>query len=154
MAERFPNWKPTYEIARSQYLRIQGDLEGAGSALASALAAMAPGRHVDWGAAATFHVALLEAQGRTTEALDAGLKYLTLCDREDLPPTRLTLLRPIAEAYVHAGRLSDALSAIEEHIATHVAHNTSGLRLGLAYETRARIAIAAQDEPGLRHYAE
>jgi serine/threonine-protein kinase len=154
MARRFPKWQPTFQLARSQYLRISGDHAGALAALGAALAATAPGRHIDWGFAATMHVLLLHTQARSPEAVEQGLAYIAQCQREDLRATRLGLLRVVAEALTQVGRLSEARTMIEEHLELLQAERTSGLLLGLAYETRARIAIAENDEAAIRHYAQ
>jgi hypothetical protein len=153
MAQRFERWQPTWQLARAQYLRIQGDLPGALDALGSALQATAPGRHIDWGLAAAMHVALLNLMGRSTEGVEHGLAYIALCEREQLVGSRLTLLRVVGEALTRCGRLPEALQILEEHIAERVASGTHGLQLGLAYEARARVAIASNDEASVRHYA-
>jgi hypothetical protein len=153
MAQRFERWRPSWELARAQYLRIQGDSGGALLALTSALQVMAPGRHIDWGLGATMHVALLTVMGRAAEAVEHGLAYIALCEREQLVASRLGLLRAVGEALTRCGRYPAALQMLEEHIKAHEASGTRGLQLGLAYEARARIAIATEDEASVRHYA-
>jgi hypothetical protein len=154
MAQRFPGWQPTWQIARSQYLRIQGDLDGALTALRSSLEATAPGRHIDWGLAAMLHVALLNVMGRSPEAAERGLGYIADCEREQLEGHRLALLRVVGEALTRISRLPEALRMLDEHIALHEAQGTRGLQLGLAHEARARVAIANHDEAGVRHHAQ
>jgi hypothetical protein len=154
MAKRFPKWQPTLQIARSQYLRIQGDHPGALAAVSEALAVTEPGKHIDWGLAATMHVLLLHAQGRSPDAVERGLAYIALCEQEHLRTTRLALLRVVAEALTRVGRVAEALSMIEEHIELLKAQRAAGLLLGLAYEARARVAIVTNDEEAIRHYAQ
>jgi len=76
-----------------------------------------------------------------------------LCEREQLVGSRLSLLRVVGEVLTRSGRLPEAQEMLQEHIKTHEASGTRGLQLGLAYEARARIAIASNDEASVRHYA-
>jgi hypothetical protein len=62
-------------------------------------------------------------------------------------------LRVVGEALTRCGRLAGALEMLDEHIKEHEANGTRGLQLGLAYEARARVAIASNDELSVRHYA-
>jgi hypothetical protein len=154
VAARFPNWRPTCELARSQYQRIQGDLEGALHTVSAAMSMMRPARHIDWGLGAAMHVALLSAAGRGEQAVQLGRDYLTVCEREDLAPLRFRLLRVVSEALTRCGRPDEALPMLEEHLALARSLQVSGLPLGLAYEARARLAIAMKDKPSVQQYAQ
>jgi hypothetical protein len=154
VAARFPNWRPTCELARSQYQRIQGDLEGALHTVSAAMSKIRPARHIDWGLGAALHVALLSAAGRGEQAVQLGREYLTDCEREDLGPGRFGLLRVVSEALTRCGRPDEALPMLEEHLEAARLLQIRGLPLGLAYEARARLAIAAKDEPSVRQYAQ
>jgi tetratricopeptide (TPR) repeat protein len=154
LAERFPGWRPFYDVARAHYYRMQGDHASALAALEPALREAVPGRTQAWTLAANCHVMLLTAMGPADEAVATGERYLEICARELLTAGQLVLVRVTAEALLKAGRLDDAQRLADEHVAGHLARGTKGLQLGLAYELRARVAIAMKDELSLRRYAE
>jgi hypothetical protein len=154
LAERYPGWRPFHDVARAQYHHLQGDHASALAALEPALRDAAPGRTQAWVLAAPCHVVLLTAMGAAEEAVTWAERYLEICAREQLTSGHLALLRVTAEALLKAGRLEEALRMAEEHVTGHLARGTKGLLLGLAYEMRARVAIAMKDEPSLRHHAE
>jgi tetratricopeptide (TPR) repeat protein len=154
LAERYPGWRPFHDVARAQYYHLQGDHTAALAALEPALRDAAPGRTQAWTLAAVCHVTLLTAMGATEEAITWAERYLATCARERLTAGHLALVRVTAEALSKAGRLEEALRMADEHVSGHLTRGTKGLQLGLAYEMRARVAIAMKDELSLRRYAE
>jgi hypothetical protein len=152
MARRFERWRPSHAIAHSHYLRLRGQYAGALETLRPALS-LAPGRHPDYGHAAVAHVSLIHLLGDATAAVARGLDDLERCATAALPSAQCELLRVVGDAMTSAGRLADAEAMLDEHLRRVVARGVQGLMLGLAYEIRCRVAIAARDEGAVRQYA-
>jgi hypothetical protein len=152
IAARFEGWRAPHAIARSHYLRLRGEYSAALDALQPALN-LAAGRHPDYGQSAAAHVSLLHLVGDVAGAVEQGLEYLECCVAASLPSVRCELLRVVADGLTSAGRLAEAERMLEEHLALLLARGTQGLMLGLAYEARCRVAIAARDEVAVRHFA-
>jgi hypothetical protein len=153
LAAIYPRWGSTLAIARSHYLRLQGDPAGALAALEPAVLATAPGRHFDWNLVAGARVELLSLLERSEEAISLGLASVDACRREGLSNTH-PLWRPLAEALIRAGQAERAREFADDCIAEFRRTEMGGLQLGLAYETRARVAIALGDTEGVNHFAE
>jgi len=149
-----PRWVPTAEVGRALHRGLLGDRQGALDGLERVLEEVRPGEHLDWGVAATCRVAMLITLSRADEAAEAGLEYLETCLRERLHPTHRMLMRVVADALVTAGRADHAVVLAERCIAEHLASGAHGMILGMAYETRARIALALGDAEGFRTFAE
>jgi hypothetical protein len=154
LAADYPRWRSTFGTARAHYRRLQGDTAAALVAAEEAIAMTPAARHINWGLAASTHVDVLNELGRTTEAIACGESYLAIAISERLGGVRTQLLRSLAECYVRSGRLADALRSAEEHLARQLEIGAQGLQLGLAYETRARVAIGMHDEAAVHHYAQ
>jgi hypothetical protein len=154
MAAAYPRWQPTLSLARSDYKRVQGDLEGALAALRPALADAAPGQHLDWGFVADAHVLLLHELGRDAEAHEHAVSYLAEGERHGLRVDSIMLKRTAAEALVGLGRLPEARRLSDEHLAGMRELGIVGAWLGMGHETRARVALAQRDRAELREHAE
>jgi len=151
LTEVYPGWRPTLAIARCHYRRLQGDTAGALVELEPALQLRAE-RHADWWLAAYSHVRVLTEQGRASEAVGFGRQYIETWATEKLSAVDFGLQQATAEALLREGRMQDALQMIEAYLDMHERAGTRGLRLGLAYETRVRVAIAMRDEPAVQRY--
>jgi hypothetical protein len=153
LAAIYPRWRSTLAIARSHYLRLQGDPGAALAALEPAILATAPGRHFDWSLVAGARLELLSLLGRAEEAVALGLASIDACGREGLSNAH-ALWRLLAEALLRAGDVERARQFADACIAEFRRAEMGGLQLGLAYETRARVAIALGDTHGVNHFAE
>lgn len=151
LAARYPGWRPTLAVARCHYRRLQGDAAGALGELEDALRVQ-PGRHVDWWLIAYSHVKVLCDLERSEEAAAHGKRYVHVWRQEQLSSVDYGLQQVTAEALARAGRLDEARSMIERYISAHHQVGTRGLRIGLAYETAARIAMKAGDEHAVGRY--
>jgi hypothetical protein len=128
------------------YRGLSGDLQGALAAIQPAVAAVSPGRHMDWAFASTMRISFLNALGRHEEAAERALECLAICRRERLSPSHRSVMRVAAEALIGAGRLPEALAMADDCVRETEAAGASGLLLRAVYETRARVAIAMGDE--------
>jgi len=141
----YPRWAVDFHLARFHYRRLQGDHTAALEMLEPALAAVAPGRHIDWALVASAHIAALKALGRHDEAGRLGLEYLATCDREDLSGTTRHLMREVAEALAKLGRFNEAVRLADECVHEAETLGITGVILGVRYEARARVALAMSD---------
>jgi tetratricopeptide (TPR) repeat protein len=155
-AARYRGWRPTFAVARAQYRRLQGDSLGALEALAPALEGTAPGRHLDWGLTVSTHVVLLNELGRRQQAIELGFHYLEVWRNERLQrsPSYRTMQRSLSDALMHLGRLEEAVRIADDGIRESLESGVSGFFLGLAYEARARVAIAMGDHAAAREFAD
>jgi hypothetical protein len=154
LASHYPGWLPWLHIARSHYRRLQGDLEGALYALEPAFELTAPGRDQAWSLVVAGQIALLTGLGQHERAAAIGLAELEVCAEQRLWSAHHALQRIVAESLLKAGHVEEALSLAEQHLGNQRLSGGRGLGLGLAYETRARVAIAMHDELDLARYAE
>jgi hypothetical protein len=154
LAARYPGWQSTLAIARCHYRRLQGDLPAALLAARTALDLAKPARHYDWTLAIVAEVQVLNQLDRAGEALELGSEYLAIADRHDLRSARDGLTRVLADSYTLAGKLEEAAQMADEHLEALAGMGGRGIQLALAYETRARVAIAMHDETGVRRFAE
>jgi tetratricopeptide (TPR) repeat protein len=153
LAAQYAGWPPMLSVARSHYRRLQGDPRGALEALQPAIAATAPGRHLGWILVCEARLMLLRDAGHSAEAADLGLDMLRTSEQHALQAEATPIRRLTAEALAQCGRADQALQLIEACLEHHRGHETHGIQLSLAYETRARVAIAMRDEAALRQYA-
>ena len=137
-----PCWGPRLALARSHFLRCQGELAEALAVIEASLSALDDG-HGDWAPSAAAHVDLLNRTGRFEDARRVGSGYLEHARLLRVPMVRLDL----ALAMAHA-ELDDATAA-ERHFeaarSSLEARGVGGMHLGHLYEIGARIAIARRD---------
>jgi hypothetical protein len=123
------------------------------SEILPAIAATAPGADPDWAWAAAAHVAALSALGRHDEAAQLGVAYHEAGEREGLGSANSWVVVPTAGALVAAGRAEEATCWLDAHVAALASAGITGLRLGIAYESRAYAAIALGDQAGFNRFA-
>jgi len=153
MAVRFPNWMPTVHYARGEYHRIRGDYLGALYEIDKALKQTAPGQNQNWAFIATGYLQTLLALGRDKETEAKGREFLKAAEKENLGYVSAYLRMPLAIAQVKLGDDDNAVESAETAINVFTALGTTGLSLGLAYETRARVAMLMGDSSNYREYA-
>ncbi|MFI5308459.1 MAG: AAA family ATPase, partial [Polyangiales bacterium] len=154
LAKLFPRWKVLVHLGRCHHRRMQGDFAGALEALEPALTLAAPLRHREWPWLAASHIEVLTGLGRAEEAIELGRAHLELCEREGLEHGRRDVARATAEALIARGRIEEAIALLDGLIAEITASGARGLPLGIAYDVRARAAIAEQDAYGFRGFAD
>jgi hypothetical protein len=100
-------------------------------------------------------VRLLLDLGRVAEACAVGEDYMALCRREGLMAAQgLQLGLAHAHALALRGDHAEAARLADEMIAGMHAEGASAILFGVAFETRARIALASGDGPGFQRFAE
>lgn len=152
LASYYPGWQPMYAIARATYLKLKGDFAGALEALRPGLQHTELAQHADWGACRSVQIELLTKLGRLEEAIACGRDVL---ERAPAPasPGRAAILLSFSRALIANGELAEAQRLINASIDGMKDYGTRGLRLCIAYETRARLAIAMRDEAALAEFA-
>ena len=96
---------------------------------------------------------MLNRLGRHAEAVELGQRYLELCYAHRLIPSHRGVMRTLADAMTGVGRLDEALELADGCIREYVAAGVRGLTVGLAYETRARVALAMRDSAAFHTFA-
>jgi tetratricopeptide (TPR) repeat protein len=135
-----------YGPAMVEFLR--GNYELALDHLDRALAMVQPGRHPTWAWIAGSRIEVLMHLGREEEAKRAGLRYMEEGTAAGLLEMRDHLNVPLALAEAKLGEYDAALERLDETIRTREELGSTGLNLGWAYETRARVAIWMRDQAG------
>jgi hypothetical protein len=104
-----------------------------------------PNRHWCYVWLAAAQVGLLTELDRVEEAIDVGRRHVEVCGREGLLRADQGLRVALALSLTRTGRAAEALPLIESAIASLEAPGRSAIVLGVAYEARARIALAMDD---------
>jgi serine/threonine protein kinase len=153
IAERYPGWMPNLHFARGTYHRIRGDYANAMTEFEQALALTAAGRHLVWPFVAGDTIRVLFEQGRLQEARDLGWDFLRKAEAEELEHLCGIIGRPLALVEARLGNEEKAGGLADDAIDRLKASGATGVSLGLAYETRARVAIITEDPKIFRKYA-
>jgi hypothetical protein len=153
LARRYNAWTVIDHYAAAQYQRACGDYASALTEIELALSLTALGDHPGWVQLATTKLQALAGLGRDAEALALGEDFLARA-REAEQGLQCEHLR-MALALIHAklGHAELAIATADEAIAHLTAAGVSGLNLGMAYETRARVALSLKDNEGFGHFA-
>jgi hypothetical protein len=153
LAQRFPAWVPVLHLARAEYQRLRGDPASALIEIEAALRLSEPGRHQAWTHIAAAHVRALFELGRHEEACAFGERYVRDAEREDLGHTRAYVKMPLSLALANRGLHAQAAAVADSAIDDFQKLGSIGLNRVAAYETRARVAIRAADQPAFEQFA-
>ena len=153
MADRFENWQPILYFARGEYQRIRGDYEAALSLLERALELARPGRDPSWAYIAGAALKTLYALGRVDQALKLGRELLATAQSENIIQAREHIAMPLSLIEEVTGNSKRAISLIQTVIDGNERLGTTGLNLGLGYETRALLAAMMGDRENFEVYA-
>jgi hypothetical protein len=105
-----------------------------------------------WPQLAAAHVRALDEAGHPEQAEDQGHVYLAAASRAELGKSaELWIGLALSVIQAKLGR-ADAARLVDALIEHGLALGATGLRLGLAYEARARIAILQSDAAGYERY--
>ncbi|MBN1654828.1 MAG: protein kinase [Deltaproteobacteria bacterium] len=154
IADRFKGWLPLLYFAQAEYHRIRGDYTGALAELDSALRLTAPGRYYIWPYLVGCYVLTLYRLQRFDEAKKKGDELLKAAEDANLDINTIVIKRPLALIEAKRGNYRRAVSLVQSVIDQTIASEITGLNLGLAYETRARVAIDMNDQASFNTYAE
>ena len=153
MASQWLGWVSIHHYARGEYHRIRGDQQSALKHLEIALNLTGAGRHQIWADAAAAKLKTLNDQGAHEQACSEGERFLAEAQAAGLGYASLGLRMPLAIAQARLGDHAAANANAEAVIAFYEGLGSTGLILGLAYETRARVASIAHDRPAFETYA-
>jgi hypothetical protein len=156
LAARYPGWRALHHYASAEYQRIRRDPARALVAIQDALTLATPTNHPLWASMATTHVLLLLDLARDAEALALASRYLHAADRADITPGAETIRMSLALCQARSGEAAAlAAEATADSVIEHLgALGVHGLLLGLAHETRARVALARKDVSGFTRHAD
>lgn len=153
MAERFPPWVPILHFARGEYQRIRGDFQSALAEHDTALKTMVPGRHLTWPHAVGGYIKSLCEFNRLGEAKTFGERSLIEADRVGLIGEANFIRMPLALIKAQSGEFEKALELCDIAMEIYRTLGATGLNPGLAFETRARVAVLMKDSQGFETYA-
>jgi hypothetical protein len=153
MAAQWLGWVPIHHYARGEYHRIRGDQQSALKHLDIALNLTGPGRHQVWSDAAGARLKTLNDLGAFQQAREEGERNLAAALEAGLGYASHSLRLPLALAQARLGEHDAAAANADAVIAYFEGLGSTGLNLGLAYETRARVASVAQDKASFERYA-
>ena len=148
----YPGWHAILDIARCLQKTMQGDYPGALAALEPALQSTQPVEDRDWAWAAGCHVRVLTGLGRAHEAVEVGLRYMEVCEREHLNLSYSA--QSTAAALIAAGKPQEAAALADRLVSDAANRGVSGITLGSLLELRAQAAAACGDNAGLREWTE
>ncbi|HEX4355518.1 MAG TPA: protein kinase, partial [Polyangiales bacterium] len=153
MAREFPHWQPCLHFARGAYQSLRGDITVAIEELDKALALAPLGRHVAWPGIATRLIQMLNRAGRFGEALERGRAMIELLERHKFEVHTYPLLAALGLAEAALGDVETGARYVEASISDLEMRGAQCVVLGIAYETRARVAIYARDAAAFDQYA-
>jgi tRNA A-37 threonylcarbamoyl transferase component Bud32 len=142
-----PGWYHVQAYARAEYQRVRGDLAAAELELSAQLAEIEAGQHQLWAHMAGARVQVLQELGRLDEALSEGRRYLAQAERAELGIGACFIRMPLAVVQARLGS-AEAITHADQVIHQQVDLGVTGLNMGLAFETRARVAIELMDQTG------
>jgi tetratricopeptide (TPR) repeat protein len=154
IAERCPGWLLCVHFARGVYHQIRGDLNSALGEFESAVQLTPPARYQAWGPIVGGYASTLLALGRAEEARRVTAVALQMAEQEGLTTFKRYIQQPLALAEATLQHTESAIGHAEAVISELQAIGTTGVALGSAYETRARVAILMQDHVAFDTYAE
>jgi serine/threonine protein kinase len=153
VATKYPAWEPVLRYARAEYQRIRGDYLSAIFEIDQALSLVTAGTHAVWSYLATCHILCLSELGRFSEAQRTGRIYVQAADDASLDLATNGIRRALAFAEAKAGDIATAIGLLELAIDHYTAADIFGITVGLVYETRARVAIMANDRESFQRFA-
>jgi len=154
LVSRFETWRPALHHARAEYHRIRGDYRSAIAELDQAINLVSAGRSMLWPYMAGCYVLALLGLGRSKEAKQKGDEFLKTAVETNLDINVTIIKRALALAEAKLGNFESAIRLAQSVIDQTKASDITGLNLGLAYETRARVAIGTNDDANFAIYAQ
>ena len=159
LALRFVGWGSHLITARALFELVRGDFSAAIQGFEVAIAETEPdasGRSRNlsgWVQAQTGLAEALLLTEQLAETRDRARAALERCKQLEIVSVTDGLLRAWAVAEAKLGNFESALAAIQKLIEQQRELGIAGLKLGLSYETCARIAIVSGDEDAFDRFA-
>ncbi len=148
-----PAWVPILAYARGEYHRIRGDYAAALREITRALGLTKAGRHQMWCEIASAHLRVLDALGQHGQACETGERYLREAGAAQIQFGQTTIKLALACAHAANGDRARAEALCDQAIEALDKLGSRGLNLGVAYESRARVAIRVGDHDGFAAWA-
>jgi hypothetical protein len=158
LAAQYPGWVPNLLYAQGSFHLVRGDCEAALVKYAECIQLTRfdeQGRSINtamWVASQAGSAEALLNLERLEEARASASAALTICEARQIGAQSFDLIRSLALAEAKLGE-SRAAERLDALIAQQDRLGTTGLRLGLSYEARARIAMWSGDASAFEHYA-
>ncbi|HEY2736577.1 MAG TPA: hypothetical protein VGI70_21400, partial [Polyangiales bacterium] len=153
-AQRHSGWQPVLTYASGEYQRIRSDHERGLTQLMAALEQTRAGEHQVWPFAAGACVRALLSLGRSEHALAMAEQSLHAAEQAGLDYAINFIKLPYALALAELSEFAKAEQIADQVVANLEALGSGGLNLALAYETRARVAVRAQDSSAYARFAD
>jgi hypothetical protein len=154
LAAQAPRWSSAPLFVRGQIQLLRGDAAGAIEKFSAALALGGPGELASWAWTASGLLEALTEAGRAPEAREHGERFLRESEAAGLT---------LSGTHIHLAMAKVALAVGDGPAALAQLHSIEALRerwpigdvfIGRCHELRARIAIAAGDEPAFERAAQ
>jgi len=158
LASHFPGWSLVAGCVEASFHQVRGDFEAAKYKYEECLALAPTDEHGAftlgaWIAAQGGLAEALFALGRFDEAQRAASTGVELCRARKLFSVSFDLERVLALSEGKLGRADAAVARLDALIAQQRGQGTTGLRIGLSYEARARVALWIGDAAGFEQFA-
>jgi hypothetical protein len=159
LAARYPAWQSNLMLAEASFDQVRGDFEAAKAKFEACIEHTrldAQGHTSNLGIWIGAHTGLAEClmgldQPESARKLAAAA--LSVCEAKQLDVATFELVRTLAIAEAMAG-VAGAAARLEALIARQNQLGSQGVRMGLSYEARARIAIWNTDAAAFEHFSE
>jgi tetratricopeptide (TPR) repeat protein len=159
LASRSPAWEAVRLLAQGRFALVRDDFEQALVALQRCCelgeqsAKDGSGVLLTWIEARGSLAETLLALGRVDQALACASDALAVAEPRGLDAQANDLVRMRALAQAKLGAIAQAQAELETLIAKQETRGVSGLKLGLSYEARARVALVGGDGVAFERYA-
>jgi hypothetical protein len=159
LAARFPAWRANLLVAEGSFHVVRGDYEAAQAKFERCIELTRFDEHGNsaqlamWIAAQAGLAECLFNLGRCEEARNVAGAALASCDARQIGAAAFDLVRALALAEAKLGD-TRATQRLENLIAVQTQLGATGLRMGLTYEARARVAIWSADAAAFEQFAE
>jgi len=145
-------WIPTLHYAKGEYHRIRGDHSSAMNELKKGLLLTEPGRHQFWLPLADAYLRTLLALEREEEVRNEARQFLEAAEKENLGYMCNYFKMSLAIAQARLKEFESALKNADAVIDSFEKMGAARINLGMAYETRTKIAILLDDDTGFAHF--
>jgi hypothetical protein len=159
VAARYPAWISNLLVAEASFHQVRGDYDAAKAKFEACIELTrldAEGGSSNLGMWISAHAGLAESLlglGRDEEARVVAHTALRICDAKGVRAVAFDLVRILALAEAKLG-IATAAERLEALIAKQNQVGSTGLRMGLSYEARARIAIWSADADAFERFSE
>jgi hypothetical protein len=158
LALHYPGWVPSVGCVEGAFHQVRGDFQAASGKYEECLALATTDEQGAftlglWIIAQTGLAESLFELGRLEDAQRVATVGIELCVARKLSNASVDLVRVLALSEGKLGHTDAAGARLDALIAQQQALGTTGLRIGLSYEARARIALWKGDAEGFEHFA-